>query len=142
MKVFSLEEANGSLPAVKDAFGRIFALNGMIRSNASDANALVDLWGEEIHQRGHTDNEYYLRLAGRHDEFVKGLQREVRSVQRLGCFVKDIENGLVDFYYDLKGELVFLCWKYGEEKIRYWHSASSGFSGRMPITDLLAVQRR
>jgi hypothetical protein len=25
-----------------------------------------------------------------------------------------------------------LCWKYGEEDIRFWHEVDAGFSGRQP----------
>ena len=141
MKVFSIEEVEELVPFLKECFERIFNLNRMLKTTENDITVLLDLWGEEIHQKNHIDNEYYAKLLRRQEEFMKHLQQELKGVQRLGCFVKDIERGLVDFYHELDGELVFLCWKYGEEKIRYWHSVRSGFSGRRPITDLFAMHR-
>jgi hypothetical protein len=28
---------------------------------------------------------------------------------------------------------VYLCWRLGEERIRFWHRQDEGFSGRKPI---------
>jgi hypothetical protein len=28
---------------------------------------------------------------------------------------------------------VLLCWKLGEDEIRYWHAAEDGFAGRQPL---------
>src|SRR5881296_1208992 len=33
-------------------------------------------------------------------------------------------------------EIVFLCWKYGEPGIGYWHRIPDGFAGRQPLLDL------
>lgn len=142
MKIFSLEEADELLPAVKESMERVFELNEMLKATANDTDDLLEIWGAEVYQKNHVDNEYYTKLLKRHDELMKQLRSEIRSVHKLGCLVKDIERGLVDFYFDMDGELVFLCWRYGEEKIRYWHSLNSGFSGRRPITDLFAMHRR
>jgi hypothetical protein len=30
---------------------------------------------------------------------------------------------------------VLLCWKYGEEKIEFWHGMEEGFKGRKPIDE-------
>ena len=45
----------------------------------------------------------------------------MRQLEELGCVLKDLAQGLVDFYVMREGELVFLCWKQGEERIRFWH---------------------
>lgn len=55
------------------------------------------------------------------------------DVQALGGVVKDPQVGLVDFYGRLEGKLVWLCWHYGEETLRYWHDLDAGFSGRRPL---------
>jgi hypothetical protein len=28
---------------------------------------------------------------------------------------------------------VLLCWKLGEDRIRYWHTVEDGFAGRQPL---------
>jgi hypothetical protein len=47
--------------------------------------------------------------------------------------VKDIDEGLVDFPALQNGETVLLCWKLGEDEIRYWHTLEGGFAGRRPL---------
>ena len=32
-----------------------------------------------------------------------------------------------------EGEQILLCWKLGEDDIRYWHGADEGFAGRKPL---------
>ena len=56
-----------------------------------------------------------------------------QEVQKLGAFVKDPQIGLVDFYGRIDGRLVWLCWRYGEETLRYFHELDSGYSGRKPL---------
>lgn len=55
------------------------------------------------------------------------------EVQKLGAVVKDPQIGMVDFYGRIDGRLVWLCWRYGEETLRYFHELDSGYSGRKPL---------
>ena len=65
-----------------------------------------------------------------------GKARSLASqIQKSGCVLKSIEEGLVDFPHLKNGREVYLCWKYGEDDIRFWHEVDSGFGGRNPISD-------
>ena len=68
------------------------------------------------------------------------LERLVAILRRFedsGVFVKGIEQGLLDFpHVRQNGEEVYLCYKVGEDAIRFWHSVESGFAGRRPLSDL------
>jgi hypothetical protein len=48
--------------------------------------------------------------------------------------VKDPQTGLVDFYGRIDGRTVWLCWRYGEDCVGYYHDLDAGFSGRRPLT--------
>ena len=50
-----------------------------------------------------------------------------------GAQVKDIDEGLIDFPAVSGGETVLLCWKLGEDEIRYWHTLEDGFAGRREL---------
>ncbi len=52
-----------------------------------------------------------------------------------GCLVNGPEAGLVDFPCLLGGEIVLLCWKYGEPLVAHWHRIPDGFAGRRPLLD-------
>ena len=43
------------------------------------------------------------------------------------------DAGLIDFYGLLDDRLIFLCWRYGEERISHWHEVDAGFADRQPI---------
>jgi hypothetical protein len=51
----------------------------------------------------------------------------------MGVVVKDLETGLLDFPTERDGEVVFLCWRYGEPSVAHWHSLDAGFAGRQPL---------
>ncbi len=57
-----------------------------------------------------------------------------RRVQAMGGVVKDPQAGLVDFYGRIEGKLVWLCWRYGEEMVGYFHDLDAGLAGRRPLT--------
>ncbi len=51
----------------------------------------------------------------------------------LGVEFKGIELGLVDFPARRGDQIVYLCWRYDEERIGYWHPVDAGYAGRRPI---------
>ena len=70
--------------------------------------------------------------------FVAELQKAIVQIQEMGCVVKDLEMGLIDFPSLRDGEEVYLCWKFGEKRIRFYHGIHEGFAGRKPLDDSLA----
>jgi hypothetical protein len=61
------------------------------------------------------------------------LKGAIEKIHSLGCQVKDLETGLVDFPTLYHGKEVLLCWRLGEDAIRFWHGLEEGFRGRKPI---------
>jgi hypothetical protein len=61
------------------------------------------------------------------------LDRLVHRVQEAGVIFKDLNLGLIDFPAWREEHEVYLCWKYGEEQLSYWHEIDAGFAGRQPI---------
>jgi hypothetical protein len=57
-----------------------------------------------------------------------------RKVRALGGIVKDPQIGLVDFYGRVEGRVVWLCWRYGEDSLGYFHDLDEGYAGRRPIS--------
>ena len=54
-------------------------------------------------------------------------------IQSFGCLVKDLNGGLLDFLSERDGRDVFLCWRYGEPAISFYHELHTGFNGRRPV---------
>jgi len=64
---------------------------------------------------------------------AESIQSALEQIHSTGCVVKDLEVGLLDFPARINGEAVYLCWRLGEDRIRFYHSQDEGFSGRKPI---------
>jgi hypothetical protein len=71
--------------------------------------------------------------APRFGELKSEIVRLIHRVESLGCIVKDIDLGLVDFPSTRDGEPVYLCWKVGEGRVSHWHPLDEGFSERRPL---------
>jgi hypothetical protein len=64
---------------------------------------------------------------------VERYQSAWREVEDMGAVLKDPRTGLVDFYGQVDGKLVWLCWRYGEKAVTHYHGLDEGFSRRRPI---------
>jgi len=67
------------------------------------------------------------------DFMVKDLMVNISELEDLGVKLRDIDTGLLDFPAKRFGEVVYLCWKYGESGIEFWHTQSEGFASRKQI---------
>jgi hypothetical protein len=68
---------------------------------------------------------------------LEGYQAAWTALDEMGGVLKDPRTGLIDFYGQVDGKLVWLCWRYGEDAIAHYHQLNEGFSGRKPIEDKL-----
>ena len=58
---------------------------------------------------------------------------KLKQLEAAGCLLKDLNSGLIDFYSVRDHQPIFLCWKLGEDRIRFWHTLEDGYSGRQPL---------
>ena len=63
----------------------------------------------------------------------EALETALDQIQETGCVVKDLDIGLLDFPARIDNEDVYLCWRLGEDRIRFYHRQDEGFTGRKPI---------
>jgi len=72
-----------------------------------------------------------LRLE--HQHLAEALKSALERILETGCIIKDLEVGLLDFPALVNNEEVYLCWRLGEDRIRFYHRQDEGFSGRKPL---------
>jgi len=77
--------------------------------------------------------EEYVTLKQKLNSAITKFYESVEILENTGVVVKSIEQGLLDFPSKRFDEEVWLCWKYGETEIKFWHEKDSGFMGRKPI---------
>ena len=129
IKVFTVERANSALPLVRRIVADIVAEHPrwkdlVGRYELAAAGARPE-WGE---------SEEQLALRREIDAVAERINGFVDELSAIGCVLKGFEDGLVDFYGQQDGRLVFLCWRLGEDEVKHWHELDTGFAGRQPIT--------
>jgi len=72
-------------------------------------------------------------LRREHDRVAAAVKTALEKIESTGCMVKDLDLGLLDFPAVLNNEEVFLCWRLGEDRIRFWHRQNEGYAGRKPL---------
>jgi len=128
-RLFTVGEANGLLAVLRPLVKRIFDTLELLRKKSESIIREERLLpGSPDFMERLQENDTIARLI--HE--VKGLVEEINSY---GCVCKGVEQGLVDFPCLLGGEIVFLCWRYGEESVGHWHRIEDGFAGRRPLLD-------
>ena len=68
---------------------------------------------------------------------LEGYQAAWTALDEMGGVLKDPRTGLIDFYGQVDGKLVWVCWRYGEDAVTHYHQLNEGFSGRKPIEHTL-----
>jgi hypothetical protein len=78
----------------------------------------------------------YRKLADKraeHQTLAEVMKTNLEKILSTGCLIKDLEIGLLDFPAVINNEEVYLCWKLGEDRIRYYHRQDEGYAGRKPL---------
>ena len=138
-RVFTLEEVNDLVPKLSDSVRRQL-------ERRSEIEGLLLKLGREL---GDVPDRIVLDPADPSD--VRDLKRDLvkriaeyragwREIEDMGAVLKDARVGLLDFYGKIDGKLVWLCWKYGESEVSYYHALEEGFSARKPIATSMRVR--
>ncbi len=136
LKLFTLEEANRLLPQVCQILKVLRALRDQVQK-LEERRAIEELsWLKEDGTVSPRAQKEVTRLQRQIDLKGKVFEEELKKLNELGAQLKGLEEGLVDFLAQRQGELICLCWKEGEDRIRHWHDLESGFTGRRPVEEL------
>jgi hypothetical protein len=133
IKVLTVEEANLLVPKVETLIRRLQEL--VVRIVATqDAVSVLALLGAE--EPANAEHRTMAQRREELEELVGMYNQGLEELQSIGCVVKDIDHGVVDFYGLKEGRLIFLCWRMGEQAIRFWHEINAGMAGRRPVSEL------
>lgn len=122
-KYFTIEQANALLPKLEPLMGELLQR----RARSVQLGRQVS----ELLRRQHVDiggpilSELALEFAA--------IERLLTRIREMGCVVKNLEGGLVDFLAKIDGRDVYLCWRYGEASVAHYHELHTGFRGRQPL---------
>jgi hypothetical protein len=130
MRHFTPEEANDALSDVGPLVER------MVEHRRAHVEALArqeELDGRIRGNGGGIPPATLAAAAAEVESESRALARAIDEIVEYGVEVKDIDEGLVDFPALRHGETVLLCWRLGEDEVRYWHTVEDGFAGRREL---------
>ena len=132
-RYFTLAEAERILPKVEERIREAL----FIKSEHQQADEEIRATTKRIFLSGgaSVDRNHIAGLKTTRDSSATRLQEVCERIQELGCLVKDLDIGLLDFPTLYQGREVYLCWRLGEDRIEFWHDIEDGFRGRQPIDD-------
>jgi hypothetical protein len=122
--LFTVDQANTILPKVKKPFDEIlFCKNNVIDiqeelQNLSDSNCSFEKFITKKQELNHA---------------VTSLYSMIQKLEDMGVMIKSVDEGLLDFPSIRYDEEIWLCWKFGENQVKFWHGKEEGFMGRKPI---------
>src|SRR5437870_2515207 len=121
--LYSREQADQSLPLVRAILEDQREVYVRVRRSLSafdDIEDLAEISGDHRLPQGVRDE-----LAD-----LRGLTLEL---EEMGVAVLDPELGLVAFPGLYGGEVVNLCWKLGEDRVRFWYPRDGDYAQRRPL---------
>lgn len=134
---FTVDEANRMIPMLEAAFQRMLQMHLQIRTLYHELEEAGVAPFEEAEPSSETEAspELVQKLANL-KVMVAALEDELQWLRQRGCLVKSVETGLVDWYALQEGREIFLCWKFGEKSVQYWHELEAGYRGRRSVSEL------
>ena len=105
------------------------------RRKMMDVDERINSLAERIQRSGGLAVAYESAAKTRleRNRLEETVQSALDQIQDTGCVVKDLDVGLLDFPARIDDEEVYLCWKLGEDRIRFYHRQDEGFAGRKPL---------
>jgi hypothetical protein len=135
-KIFTVEEANARLPLVRVIVSDLMQLTAELIDRRDRLEQLLR------NRDGDSSDVYQSEVDQVKQELEKDSSRAgdfLRELLELGVEPKNAATGLIDFPTMIDGKLAYLCWKYDEPEVLFWHDLDAGFAGRQSLTVDTAV---
>jgi hypothetical protein len=127
-RLFTLPEAIELLPVVRRIIEEARTAMNELDTARAVLEAVLALASGNGHPR---DDVEQARKAT--EQAGSALEARMAELDGLGVELKGVEEGLVDFPCVRDGRIVYLCWRFPEETISWWHEIDAGFAGRQPL---------
>jgi len=121
---FTPQQANRILGEVRRRFNNIVAIRDEVLELQEELQSIVD------HD---ASLQVYIEKKQELNSALTRLYAAIEELEAMGVVLKSIDEGLIDFPAKRFGEDVWLCWKSGEDEVKFWHGKDEGFMGRKPL---------
>ena len=124
-RLFTLSEANRLIPQLNTRLTSVRQAKAVLSRTMDDVRKAS---AQSANGGGSTVGPLYISS-------LHQVSTNLQAIQEMGVLVKDLDMGLCDFPHLRDGRVVFLCWKFGEQEIRWWHETTTGYKDRSPLED-------
>lgn len=128
---FTPKDVNKILLEIQKQFSQIILLRNKVISLQEDL--------QKITNEGSKLGTFIAKKQELNRE-VSRLYKEIEGLEKQGIMIKSVDDGLLDFPSLRFDEEVWLCWKYGESEIKFWHGRDEGFMGRKPLSSASIIE--
>jgi hypothetical protein len=125
LKIFTVTEARNLLPKLRRLLARVI----------SERERVLDLRIEIEAVREKSSLDSGSPYGPAYLSHLTAFTEAIEEVRSLGVQIKDFRTGLVDFPHEMGGRVVYLCWKFDEDEINWWHEVDAGFAGRQLLDE-------
>jgi len=132
-RFFTIEEANALLPEIEARLHELQVKAEVYRRRHDEVFMEELLADTEKHQAEVPANELEANQISLEKAIVR-LEEDIQKIRELGCILRSVERGWVDFPSRRGDETVYFCWKRGEKAIQYYHTAQEPWSTRHPLS--------
>lgn len=122
-KYYTPQEANNMLEIVRPMVEELMGIGERIREHQPE------IWSVVEKSAGNGGNPALSKILPDFDR----LDLLIHRLQDMGIEIKDLTTGLIDFPALRDGRVIYLCWKYNEGSVQFWHEIDAGFAGRQFI---------
>lgn len=123
MRYFTVDEANALLAEIRPIMADLLERRARVAVARDQLKPVIsDRWSN-------TGSAEASAIVG---EFI-AIEQLIDQLQAFGCEIKDINGGLLDFPARINDREVYLCWRYNEPSIQFYHDLHTGFAGRKPL---------
>ena len=126
-KFFSVEEANKLVPELKKIINKLKRKKEKADYIEYEIS-LIQLTNES--KIGYEGKKEIYNKKNELNEIVVELNSIIKRIHDLGCFLKDVDQGVIDFLSEKDGRPIFLCWIPNEDEISYYHEIDTGYNER------------
>ena len=129
---FTPQDANRILPEVKKIFSSITTQRNQVIKLQEELQMMVN---------ESTRLTHFINKKKELNKAVFKLYETIAHLENKGVMIKSVDEGLLDFPSLRFDEEVWLCWKEGENEIKFWHRKDEGFMGRKPLATTNIIDR-
>ncbi len=131
-RILTLNEANSMLPLLQRIVGDVRETWDQI----IDRRTQLEISEKDLATQRTADREQHGEELKRDlNTLIDRINRYIREVEELGCFVEEFKRGVINFPSLYLGRKVFLCWSPGDPSVRFWHELDESYNERSPIRD-------